>query len=138
MSAPVVLYVEDEPGDVILMQIAFERAGLAKAFQSVPDGKHAMSYLAGENSYADRVQHPFPSVLLLDLNLPVVSGFAVLEWMRKRPDLRELPVVVFSSSMLPEDKARSREMGAKDFIEKPGSVSGFADVVNGLKAKWLT
>lgn len=137
MSAPVVLYVEDEPNDVILMQIAFERAGLGNAFQSVVDGKDAINYLAGENSYADRERHPFPSVLLLDLNLPVVSGFGVMEWMRQQPELRELPVVVFSSSTLPEDKARSREMGAKEFIEKPGSVAGFAEVVKGLKAKWL-
>lgn len=134
---PVVLYVEDEPDDVIFMKIAFERAGLGPAFRSVSDGRDAIRYLVGENSYADRQQHPLPSLLLLDLNLPVVSGFQVIEWMRERPEFRELPIVVFSSSTLAEDKTRSEKMGVKEFIEKPGSAAAFGGVVQTLKAKWL-
>ncbi len=111
---PVVLYVEDEPDDVIFMKIAFERAGLGSAFSSVSDGRDAMRYLAGENSYADRQHHPLPSLLLLDLNLPVVS-----------------------SSTLAEDKTRCEKMGIKEFIEKPSSAAVFGRVVQTLKAKWL-
>lgn len=121
----------------MFMKLAFERAGLGAAFQTVEDGKDAIKYLRGENSYADRERHPFPSLVLLDLNLPVVSGFQVMEWMRERPELRDTAVVVFSSSTLPEDKTKAQEMGAKDFIEKPSSARGFGQVVKGLKEKWL-
>ncbi len=138
MAAPIVLYVEDEEGDLTLMQLAFKRVGLGSALHSVPDGKNAIQYLAGENSYADRQRHPMPAVLLLDLNLPVVSGFQVMEWMRHRPELKDLAVIVFSSSTLPVDKDRAKELGAKEFIEKPSSARGFGEVVKSLKEHWLT
>ncbi len=138
MPKPVVLYVEDEEDDVLLMKLAFEKAGLGQALQSVGDGIDAMKYLAGENSYADRQRHPLPSLVLLDLNLPVKSGFEVLDWMRGRPELRQIPVVVFSSSDIPEDKARARDLGARDFIEKPsGGKDAFGRVVRSLSDKWI-
>ncbi len=136
MSTPVVLYVEDEEDDQLLMKFAFDRAGLSHALQRVGDGRDAIKYLSGENSYADRERHPMPSVVLLDLNLPVVSGFQVMEWLREHPALRKMPVVVFSSSTLPEDRRKAGELGAKEFIEKPTSSTGFGQVVERLRQYW--
>jgi CheY-like chemotaxis protein len=133
-----VLYVEDEEADVDFMRFAFERVGLEDALRTVANGRLAIKYLAGTNGYGDREQHPLPSALLLDLNLPEVSGFEVLKWVRARAEFARLPVVIFSSSSRPEDKARASELGATEFIEKPSSGVRFVDVVNRLREKWIS
>jgi DNA-binding response OmpR family regulator len=119
------------------MEMAFQRAGMGEALRTVVDGCEAMNYLGGKGVYADRGQHPVPAVVLLDLNLPLVSGFEVLKWIRGRPELAVLPVVIFSSSTKPEDRVKSRELGANDFIEKPGSGMKFGEVAERLREKWL-
>jgi CheY-like chemotaxis protein len=134
----VVLYVEDEPDDVLFMGRAFTKAGLVDWLRAVGDGRDAIDYLEGRGGYADRGQHPVPALVLLDLNLPVVSGFEVLKWLSGRPELKEVPVVVFSSSAREEDKVKARELGARGFIEKPSSTAGLNAVVEGLKERWLS
>ncbi len=139
-SAPgrTVLYVEDEEDDVLFMRRAFKRAGLEQGLLAVRDGQEAIAYLAGEGAYGDRGQHPVPSMVLLDLNLPLVSGFEVLKWVRQNCQLHSLPVVVFSSSARSEDRAKAQQLGADEYVEKPSSGSDFVHVAEGLKAKWLT
>jgi CheY-like chemotaxis protein len=132
-----VLYVEDEECDLFFMQAAFQKAGLGQALRGLGNGQEAIDYLSGSGAYADRSQHPLPSMLLLDLNLPLVSGFEVLQWLRGRPEFQALPVVIFSSSSEEEDKARARQLGANDYIEKPSSGMHFGRVVQALSEKWL-
>ena len=131
-----VLYVEDEENDVFFMQEAFRKEGLGHALRTVGNGREAINYLAGNAAYADRGRHPLPSVVLLDLNLPLISGFDVLRWLRERPEFRNMPVVIFSSSSRDEDKAKARELGAQEYVEKPKSAFLFREVV-GLLRKWL-
>lgn len=133
-----VLYVEDDECDLLFMQRAFRQAGLGDELRSVGNGQEAMDYLNGNGAYADRGHYPVPSLVLLDLNLPLVSGFKVLEWMKTREDLAALPVVVFSSSTRPEDNARAKALGAKDYVAKPASGSRFADVLGRLRETWLS
>jgi CheY-like chemotaxis protein len=132
-----VLYVEDEECDRMFMEVAFQKAGMGEALRTVVDGREAMAYLGGSGAYADRSLHPVPTLVLLDLNLPVVSGFDVLNWVRGRPEIAALPVVIFSSSSKEEDRVKARELGANEFVEKPNSGLKFRDVVEGLQAKWL-
>jgi DNA-binding response OmpR family regulator len=132
-----VLYVEDEECDRMFMEVAFQKAGMGEALRTVVDGREAMAYLAGSGAYADRGRHPMPAVVLLDLNLPIVSGFDVLKWMKEHADLAGLPVVIFSSSSRDEDKAKARELGANEYVEKPQSMGKFGDVVHRLREKWL-
>ena len=132
-----ILYVEDEESDVFFMRRAFEGEGLGAAFQTVGDGQAAICYLAGEGVYAQRDRYPLPAVVLLDLNLPVVSGFDVLQWIRGSSVCKGLPVVVFSSSPRPEDMQEARALGADEYFEKPNSALHFKDVVRGLKERWL-
>lgn len=132
-----VLYVEDEECDQLFMRRAFQKAGLAEALRAVGDGREAIDYLAGTGVFTDRGQYPLPSVVLLDLNLPLLSGFEVLEWMKKRPELAALPVVVFSSSTRQDDKLKAAELGASDYVEKPTSGTKFGDVVGRLRERWL-
>jgi CheY-like chemotaxis protein len=138
MPSSTVLYVEDEEFDVFFMRRAFGRAGLeGSSLMVVSDGQEAINYLAGRGRYADRHQFPVPALVLLDLNLPLVSGFQTLEWVRKQPELRNLPVIVFSSSARTEDRQRAQDLGASDYIEKPTSGLQFAGVLQGLRSKWL-
>jgi CheY-like chemotaxis protein len=130
--------VEDEEFDAMFMHKAFERMGLKGSLKVVADGQQAIDYMAGNGAYADRREHPLPAVILLDLKLPVVSGFEVLEWLRQQPGLKNLPVVVFSSSDQPEDQAMASQLGANDFVQKPSSALEFPKVVERLRQRWMT
>jgi CheY-like chemotaxis protein len=132
-----VLYVEDEESDVFFMRRAFRRAGMEQALQVVVDGQEAIDYLAGRGTFSDRLVYPMPALILLDLNLPTVSGFQVLRWLRAQPELEDLPAVVFSSSAREEDRTQARQLGANDYLEKPGSGLEFAGVLEELCKRWL-
>ena len=131
---PALLYVEDEENDVFFLQRALARAGVVVRFQSVCDGGKAIACLAGEPPYAGR---DLPDLVLLDLNLPVRSGFEVLEWLRRQPGLGAIPVVVFSSSGRAEDREKARSLGASDYLLKPASSQQLVEIVRELEAKWL-
>ena len=92
---------------------------------TVRDGQEAISYLSEE---------PRPDLLLLDLKMPKMNGFDVLRWVRANPEMRNLPVVVFSSSDLPEDKERAKELGAREYFVKG---SNWEEFVSELSKKFL-
>ena len=132
-----VLYVEDDESDRFLMEKAFAKEGVVESLRMVGSGEEAIDYLSGKGVYADREQHPFPAVVLLDLNLGPVHGFEVLNWIRTQSAQANLPVVVFSSSVREEDHAEARRLGANRFITKPSLPSRFVEVVRMLKERWL-
>src|SRR5437016_3215023 len=96
-SKPVLL-VEDEQNDVFLLQYAFENAGITDPLITVEDGQQAIDYLAGKGKYAERKEFPLPYLMLLDLKLPRVMGLDVLRWIKERPELQMMPVVILTSS----------------------------------------
>src|SRR5580700_10175562 len=112
IDQPAILYVEDEPSDVLLLRMAFTRAGLANPVHVAVDGAQGMDYLAGNGPFADRSLHPLPALVLLDLNLPKKSGFDVLRWIREQPQFSSLPVVIYTSSVGLIDKETARLLGA--------------------------
>lgn len=132
-----VLYVEDEPDDVLFMHVAFRRARVPVPLHCVSDGQQAVNYLRGDPPYDDRVRHPLPSVVLLDLNLPLLSGFEVLHWIRHESPCRDIPVVVFSSSGRSEDRHRAEELSASDYWLKPASGTQFEAAARELHERWL-
>jgi signal transduction histidine kinase/CheY-like chemotaxis protein len=132
-----VLYVEDDEVDTMFMKMAFARQGMESALQVVGDGRKALEYLSGADEHADQNTYPIPSVVLLDLILPQVPGYDVLRWIRTHPDFARTPVIVFSSSMREDDRVRSLELGADEFVPKPSSGTKFDEVVNGLKKRWM-
>src|SRR6185436_11022245 len=93
-----VLVAEDEETDAMLLRWAFEKAGVAQPLVVARDGKEAVDYLEGEGDCADRVRHPFPCLLILDLKMPRMDGFDVLAWLGERPRFNHLPPIVLSSS----------------------------------------
>jgi CheY-like chemotaxis protein len=128
-----ILLVEDEPDAVVLLRRAFAKAGVARPLQVARDGEEAVAYLSGLGAYGDRERHPLPSVILLDLRLPRRPGFEVLAWLRARPDVGRIPVIVLTTSEQPRDRRRARELGANGFRTKPvepGVFSRFARAVD--------
>ncbi len=102
-STCTILLVEDNQSDVFLVGRAFHKAKVPHLLQVVEDGEQAVAYLSGAGPYADRSRFPLPLFVLLDLKLPRKSGFEVLEWLRRQPAIRRVPVVILTSSDHLED-----------------------------------
>jgi CheY-like chemotaxis protein len=136
--SPTVLYVEDDEGDRYFMHRAFATAGLGSSLQTVSHGEAAIQYLSGFGSYGDRARYPAPHLVLLDLNLPVISGFEVLRWIREHPSCSALPVIIFSSSTRDEDRVKARELGANEYWEKPATGLQYTRIVSSLLEHWLS
>ena len=120
-----ILVAEDSAEDIFFLARAFRKAGMDECLVTVRDGQEAISYLSEE---------PRPDLLLLDLKMPKMNGFDVLRWVRANPEMRNLPVVVFSSSDLPEDKERAKELGAREYFVKG---SNWEEFVSELSKKFL-
>jgi CheY-like chemotaxis protein len=100
--------------------------------QVVVNGQEAVDYLAGNPPFTDRDSFPLPSLVLLDLNLPLVSGLEVLQWIREQPQFESLPVVIFSASALESDQQKARQLGANDYILKPSDMLDLAGFLRGV------
>src|SRR5687767_12509547 len=116
-SLPIeVLLVEDDPGDVLMTQEAFDEHKVRNKLNVVSDGEEALAYLRREGPHADA---PRPDLILLDLNLPRVDGRQVLQAIKEDPDLRRIPVVVLTTSGADEDILRSYSLHANAYVTKP-------------------
>src|SRR6476661_6902504 len=93
-----ILAAEDEESDRIILELGFQRAKLPHPLVIVRDGQEAVDYLGGKGPYADRSAHPLPALLVLDLKMPRMNGFDVLTWLGERPQFKEIPAVMLSSS----------------------------------------
>ena len=132
-----ILIADDDENDVFFVRRAIERVGLSNPFFVAHDGQEAIDYLQGNPPYDDRTQYPLPGLLLLDLKMPRVNGFDVLAWIARRPDLKDLYVVVLSSSCHEEDVRKAKELGADDFRTKPTDFQQLVEMIRDLQARWL-
>jgi CheY-like chemotaxis protein len=121
-----VLLVEDDPGDVLIAREAMAAGHLSTTLEVVTDGVEAIAYLRRENGFKDARR---PDLILLDLNLPRMSGHEVLAEVKKDPVLRRIPVVVLTTSQAHEDIARSYDLHASVHVSKPVDFDDFASVV---------
>lgn len=127
-----ILLVEDNPSDVELVRTAFEETGITAEFTIFRDGDEA---IAGIQRIAE--QGPRPDLALLDLNLPRTSGHEVLVRLRGLGRFDGMPVVVFSTSNHPGDRARCLAGGADDYQVKPPRFGELLDLVQQLRQRWL-
>jgi CheY-like chemotaxis protein len=133
--APVqILLVEDSPGDVSLTIEALREAKVRNEINVVGDGVEAMAYLRGEASYGSK---PRPDLVLLDLNLPRKDGREVLEEMKGDDSLKEIPVVVLTTSASEEDVLSSYQLHANAYVTKPVAFAEFLTAVRGVEQFWL-
>jgi CheY-like chemotaxis protein len=121
-----VLLVEDDPGDVLLIEEAFEFNKVRNSLNVVSDGVEALEFLRREGEHANA---PRPGMILLDLNLPRKDGREVLAEVKADPDLRSIPVVVLTTSKAEEDVLRSYDLHANAYVTKPVDFDRFIEVV---------
>ncbi len=133
----IILLVEDNPKDVLLIQRAIRRAEIKIGVQVVNDGDSAVAYLAGEGAYQDRMLHPLPILVLLDLKLPRRSGAEVLLWLRQQPALKRLPVVVLTASREYADINHVYDLGANAYMVKPFAFDDLVQIVHTLNLHWI-
>ncbi len=133
---PIVLLADDDELATLLMHSVFERAGFVRPLQLARDGVEVIAYLRGDGPYGDRLQHPLPTVLLLDLNMPRKNGFEVLAWIRQQPALKRLHVYVLSASSQLEDIQQAYDLGANSYLVKPGNLDELRHQADTLLA-WL-
>lgn len=136
-TARTILLVEDNPDDAELTLRAFAKANIANRVVHVSDGEEALDYLFATGAYQGRTDLAAPTVVLLDLKLPKVSGLAVLERMRADPRTRRLPVVVLTSSNEERDIVSSYDLGANSFVRKPVDFAQFMEAARHLGLYWL-
>ena len=137
LNDKIILLVEDDPNDVLLIQRAFQKAGLNNSLKVVRNGEQAVEYLSGEDAYADRERFPLPFLVLLDLKMPGTDGFEVLAWTRSVANLKRLLVVVLTSSNLQADVDKAYELGANSYLVKPGGFDKLEEIVHCLEDYWL-
>ena len=129
VQAPPVLLVEDDPEDVYIARRAFERGKLDRPLRVVEDGREALEYLDRTGRYAGPAQAPRPALILLDLNLPYVSGLDVLVHVRSDPGLRGIPVVVLTTSDDEDDRRACGDAGASAYVTKPAQFDALLEAV---------
>ena len=132
-----ILLVEDDKNDAFFLQYAFEAAGIPNPLVLIDDGQKAMDYLAGTGSYADRLKFPLPCLVLLDLKLPGKDGLEVLRWAQSQPGLRNLMVVILTSSSDVSDVDKAYRLGARSYLVKPLTVEKRLAMAQAIKTYWL-
>jgi len=133
-----ILMVEDNPDDELLTLDALQSSGTKCEIVVTRDGAEALEYLFANGAYAGRNRHEQPCLVLLDLKLPKLSGFDVLNRMREDGRTRLLPVVLLTSSSQDEDMIRGYASGANSFVRKPVQFEHFVEAMRSLGQYWLT
>jgi CheY-like chemotaxis protein len=128
-----VLIAEDSATDRWLIKSAIGRTERLRLLAEVPDGTGVLAYLQGRGEFSDREKYPMPHLLLLDLNMPQVDGFQVLEWLQMRtfPNLMK---VVLTDSLHGEHLKRAMDLGADFFQVKPRSAHELQTIIRGLES----
>lgn len=132
-----ILVADDDPDDRALTREAFEAAHLANDLRFVEDGEELLDYLQRRGKYSTAESAPWPSIILLDLNMPRMDGREALRAIRADPRLRGIRVVVMTTSKAEEDILRSYDLSAASYITKPVTFDALVEVVRSLGRYWL-
>jgi CheY-like chemotaxis protein len=130
-----VLLVEDDPGDVLMTREAFEYYKIRNPLHVVSDGEQALQFLRRTGPFPDA---PRPGLILLDVNLPRVSGLEVLAELKQDPELGVIPVVMLTTSKADEDILRSYRLHANAYVTKPVDFESFIAAIRQIDDFFLT
>lgn len=136
-SEPTLLVIEDAGDQAALIRVAARRAFPGLDVRVAGDGREGIAYLEGTPPFQDRRSHPFPDLVILDLIMPDLDGFGVLEHVKGRRWREPFPIVVLTGSPDPEAKPRALELGADAYYEKPEGLDELGDVVGEIVTTWL-
>jgi CheY-like chemotaxis protein len=126
-----ILLVEDDPGHARLVELNLRRAGIYNTIKVVSDGQQAIDYLFGQGEYAAANPEP-PMLVLLDLNMPVMDGYQVLEKIKSDNRTKAVPVVVLTTTEDAREVARCYELGCNIYITKPVEYDQFSEAIRKL------
>jgi CheY-like chemotaxis protein len=132
-----ILLVEGWGRDIVLIEEAFKRAEIPNRLVIVRTGKEAVDYLEGNGEYSDRAHWPIPALLLLELRIQRLDGFAVLQWLRERAEFDGVIAVVFTVNYESHNVNRAYELGANSVPAKPADLRGLEEVCVLLVDFWL-
>ncbi|HZR16995.1 MAG TPA: response regulator [Verrucomicrobiae bacterium] len=127
-----ILLVENNQDDILLILRAFQRAGVTRRVQPVTSGVDAIAYLQGATPYDNREKYPLPAMVLLDIKMPGMDGFDVLQWIRRQPEFFELCVVMLTNSDHIRDANEAYHLGANSFLVKPLDFQNAAELSRSL------
>lgn len=131
-----ILMADDDADDRMMAREAFEEARLLNVLQFVEDGQELIDYLKKRGKHQSRKGN-LPGLVLLDLNMPKKDGRQALEEIKADPDLRQIPVVILTTSKAEEDIVKSYKLGASGYITKPVSFEGLVEIIKALRLYWL-
>jgi CheY-like chemotaxis protein len=132
-----ILMADDDPDDCVLVKDAFAESRVANDLRFVKDGEELMDYLRHRGKYKSVKTSPRPGLILLDLNMPRKDGREALKEIKSDPALRNIPVVILTTSKEEEDILRSYDTGANSYISKPVTFKGLVEVIASLGQYWL-
>jgi len=132
-----IVVAEDDPDDRLLIEDAFKENCIPTQIQFVSDGEELLAYLRREGEWQSLRGQPYPSLILLDLNMPRMDGREALRHIKSDENLRTIPVVVLTTSRAEEDIVRTYCSGVNSFISKPVTFEGLVELVKTLVRYWL-
>lgn len=132
-----VLLVDDNPDDCAIVREAWEEIPVGQDLRFLHDGTELLAYLYHRGSFFPRECSPRPSLILLDLNMPQMTGREVLAELKKDPSLACIPIVVLTTSKAPTDICQTAGLGVNGYIQKPNSYKGYLQMFTNLKKNWL-
>jgi CheY-like chemotaxis protein len=132
-----ILIVEDEAAHAQLTERAIRKSGNANHIEIVSDGEQALDYLLNRGRYTDRSRYPCPGLVLLDIKLPGIDGIEVLKQIKTHPLLRNIPVIMLTTSDREEDMARAYGHYANSYLTKPVGFKEFEEKIRQLDFYWM-
>jgi len=132
-----ILVAEDDEDDRLLMKLALAENHLANALYFVEDGEELMDYLRHQGNYSNPQSAPRPGLILLDLNMPRKDGWEALKEIKADPNLRQIPIVILTTSTAERDILRTYELGGSSFIAKPVVFESMVQVMKTLGTYWF-
>lgn len=136
--APTLLVIEDARDQAILVGVAARNAHPGLTVHIAGDGRQGIDYLSGTAAITDRPTNATPDLVILDLMMPVVDGFGVLEWIGDRIGKAPFPVVVLTGAPNPGNEARARDLGAAEVHRKPTDLDGLGVTVRDIVRRWIS
>ena len=133
-----ILLVEDNEADVKITLRAFEKAKLKHRVHVANDGQEALDFIRHQGKYKDSSELPTPDLIILDIKMPKVDGFGVLEGLKEDSRYKHIPVIMLTSSRNEQDILKSYKSGASSFIPKPVKYEDFVKVVDIINSYWNT
>ena len=134
------LLVEDNEDDILFFEMALEesaqRASVPVRLEITRDGEEALAYLNGEGEFRDREKHPFPQVVVTDLQMPRLNGLDVLAWLKEHDEYQRIPKILLSGSCEECDVDEAYRLGVNTYFQKPNSAEDYRELVFHIVSYW--